>query len=109
MTILPPYDRHAMPYLAACAGINAIAPVKYGAIQGARCLSEDVLIQGSSNLQAVLRHQAPSVGLRHGVIHALRVTRHEAREDLLRGWPILGRNHQPWLPLARPYEMSRGA
>ena len=72
-----------MPYLAARAGGNTIAPVKRGEIQATRNLSEGVLIQCPSDLYAALRHQTSGVGLRHGVIHPLRVTRYETREDLL--------------------------
>ncbi len=96
-----------MPYLAARAGINAIAPVKRGAIQGTRDLSEGVLIQCPSDLYTVLRHQTSGIGLCHGVIHTLRVTRHETREDLLRGWTIRRLSHHRRLPLTWPHEMGR--
>jgi ABC-type glutathione transport system ATPase component len=59
-------------------------------------------------MMAGLRHQTSGVGLRHGVIHTRRVTRHETREHLLRGWSILRLSHHRRLPLTRPHEMGRG-
>src|SRR4030095_11146272 len=85
-----------------------MAPVKRGEIQSTRDLSEGMLIQRPGALYTTLRHQTSGVGLCHGVIYALRVTRHETREILLRGWAILRLRHHRRLPLTRPHEMGRG-